>query len=266
MSTLSIKYLFVFLTLIAHASFAAEATKQPKEKLVLAVVENSPDTIVSEVILRHAYKKLGYGVEIRRYPAARALSMSNIGEVDGEAMRINGLTDKYPNLIQIYPSICYLDGTAFSMGKTLDVPGWEGLRPYKIGHVLGIKFAETHVQMMQTQVVNNYISLMSILQIGRIDFALAPRIVGKIAAIDAGVPAIDLNPSIEIFKLYHYLHRKHAALVPKISAVLQEMDNNGSLKKINDHVLATILERAKKHLPIFCNDEMTCYEEKLAVD
>ena len=51
-----------------------------------------------------------------------------------------------------------------------------------------------------------------------------------------------LQPPIQRDNLYHYLHSKHAALVPKITAVLQEMEEEGLIQRIKEELETEVFE------------------------
>ena len=55
---------------------------------------------------------------------------------------------------------------------------WGSLRPYRIGLIRGIKFAENNTQGMNRHRVNTYHSLFMMLETGRLQLAVAPRING----------------------------------------------------------------------------------------
>jgi polar amino acid transport system substrate-binding protein len=241
-------------------------TSKATEKLVFPLLQDSYDVIISAVILKYAYRKIGIDLSFKHYPPQRALLESNSGDMDGEIQRVDGLSKEYSNLIQIYPSINYIEAVAFGMDNKIAINGWESLRPYTIGIVRGIVFAEKHTGGMEVQVVNDYKQLMLILQAGRVNIILAPKINGLVEAYRANIPAINLQPPLEVIKLFHYLHRKNKNLVPKISEVLRVMEKNGNLKKIQDHVTMTALARAQQHLPVICGNDLKCYEEGLSVE
>ena len=106
---------------------------EAQERLVLVTPPNTVDTVISEVITRKAYKRIGIDVEILKVPGERALRMANSGKADGEVQRIDGISANYHNLISVRPAINYTQGTAFTRSKTFVVEGWNSLRPYKIG-------------------------------------------------------------------------------------------------------------------------------------
>ena len=230
------------------------------EPLVLVTVPNSAGTTISEVITRKAYKRIGIDVEIRKYPAERALRIANSGKVDGEVQRIDGIAATYHNLIQVRPAISYLEGTAFSRTKTFVVKGWESLRPYRIGYIRGIKFAERNTRNMDSVAVGDYTGLFKMLTKERFDIIVSPRLNGLYQMRQLDIRGVrELTPAIMRFDLFHYLHQKHVKLVPKISAVFAEMAASGELAAIRKHVIKVLLDRVGRGLPL-CDKDYACFE------
>lgn len=233
------------------------------EPLVLVTVTNSVGTVISEVITRKAYKRIGIDVEIRKYPAERALRIANSGKVDGEVQRIDGIAATYHNLIQVRPAISYLEGTAFSRTKIFVVKGWESLRPYRIGYIRGIKFAERNTRNMNSVAVGDYLGLFQMLAKERFDIIVSPRLNGLYQMEQLDIRGVhELTPAIMRFDLFHYLHQKHVKLVPKISAVFAEMAASGELAAIRKHVIKVLLDRAERRLPL-CDKDYACFEAGL---
>jgi polar amino acid transport system substrate-binding protein len=232
-----------------------------QERLVLVAPHNSSDTVIGEVIVREAYRRLGIDVEIRKYPGERALRLADGGKVDGEVHRIDGINRKYSNLIQTKPPINFIEGTAFSVKKSFPVAGWESLKPYRLGYILGIKFAENNTRGMETIAVSDYGKLFTLLTKNRIEVVIAPRLNGLYQMNKLGIKNVqELKPAIMRFDLFHYLHRKHEKLVPRISAVFRDMAASGEMTRIRNHVIKVLLERARKGLPV-CDTDYACFEQ-----
>jgi polar amino acid transport system substrate-binding protein len=49
-----------------------------------------------------------------------------------------------------------------------------------------------------------------------------------------------LSPTLAEFPVYHYLNKKHAALVPKLTSILMEMQNNKMMKEIQKSVITDL--------------------------
>jgi polar amino acid transport system substrate-binding protein len=235
-------------------------TAGAQERIVLVTPPNTVDTVISEVITRRAYGRLGIAVEIRKYPGERALRLANSGRVDGEVQRIDGITATYRNLVQVRPAINFIEGAVFSHGKTFMVAGWQSLRPYRIGYIRGIKFAEQNTRDMDSHGTGDYTRLFQMLRTKRFDIIVSPRLNGLYQMLKLGVEdVVELKPAIMRFDLFHYLNKKHAALAPKIGAVFTEMKKGGELASIRAHVISVLMERAARKLPV-CDDDYACFD------
>lgn len=220
------------------------------------------DTVISEVILREAYGKIGLEVKIQKYPGERALRLANHGSVDGEVQRIDGLNRKYENLIQVYPPINFIEGAVFATRATVDVAGWESLRPHRIGITRGIKFAEQNTMGMDVYSAGNYQELFQMLVRDRVDVIVSPSMNGRYQMNLLGISGVQLlEPPLARFDLFHYIHKDRMDLVEKISPVLAEMEKNGRLSAIRKHVVAVLMQRAKLGLPV-CDDDYMCFERQ----
>jgi len=230
-----------------------------QQHLVLVTPPNTVDTVISEVITRQAYKRIGIVVNIRKYPGERALRLANSGKVDGEVQRINGISANYHNLIQVHPAINYIEGAAFTQTVKFKVKGWDSLKPYKVGYIRGIKFAERNTKNMDSLAVGDYRGLFQMLGDNRFEVAVSPRLNGLYQMKQLGVKNVEaLSPAIMRFELFHYLHNKHAKLAPKISAVFTEMEKSGELVAIRKHVISVLMARAQHKLKV-CDQDYACF-------
>ena len=250
---------FILLLLVAIPLLFAQPVKAQK-RLVLVTPPNTVDTVISEVITRRAYKRIGIEVKIRKLPGERALRTANSGAADGEVQRINGLAATYHNLIQIHTAINYIEGVAFSTTKNFKVQGWRSLRPYRIGYIRGIKFVEQNTRDIESVSVSDYSLLFNMLTKKRFDVAVSPGLNGLYQMSRLGIKGVrELRPAIMRFDLFHYLHQKNIKLAPKISAVFSAMAKSGELAEIRKKVISVLMERAKRKLPV-CDKDYKCFE------
>jgi hypothetical protein len=215
--------------------FFISATANAHEKMVFSTGEGATIQDISVLVLIEAYKKIGYDIEIRRLPNARALMSSNLGKVDGEVSRIKGINKKFTNLIRVPIAINFLEGYAFSKNPSLEITNWESLRKYKLVCVRGVKFVEANLSKhnIDCHEVTLFTQAVKLLQIDRFEAAVFPKINGICAIREAKVEDIKPvgNPLIKT-KLYHYLHKKNSHRVNKIQMVLEEMEKSGRIAEI----------------------------------
>jgi polar amino acid transport system substrate-binding protein len=174
-------------------------------------------------IIRGAYKKIGIEVVFKTYPAERALQISNSGDADGELVRIDNISTAYTNLIKI----------PVSHVAKIEINGWESLRPYKIVFHKGYKAAELGTKGMNVLLVGHDKQAFLMVDKGRRDVVVANRFTGLSVIKEMNLNEIVmLTPPVQVDPLYHYLHKKHKALVPQITAILRNMKHEGKFQEI----------------------------------
>jgi len=178
-------------------------------------------------------------------PARRALEMSNDGQVDGELHRILGIDKRWANLIRVPNRVNVLEATAFTKSIDFTVAGWSSLKPYSVGVRRGIQFSNTNTQGMSRQIVNTVQGLFEILQYDRIEVVVTSLINGLSELKEIKHSSIKLlKPAIEIYPLYHYLHKKHQDMVPKVNGVLEQMKKEGLIQHIRQQALNRLRSEA----------------------
>lgn len=211
------------------------------EKLTVMAIKDLYLANLGKRVLTEAYQKLDVSIEFIDYPAERALSHSNSGKADGELGRIAGLNKKYPNMLLVPVPVFWLEGMVFTKEAAFEVDGWKSLKPYRIGIMRGIKFAEKGTDGMNRQVVNTIIQMFKLLEVERVDVVVETRINGLKCLQDHCISGIKpLEPPLVSKKLYHYLHKKNEILVPRISAVLKEMESQGRIHEMRKQFIAEI--------------------------
>ncbi len=253
---------------LACLLLAATAFTEPlgaaEEPIRLVAASGSVDTVVGEAVLREAYSRLGYQLEVTRYPAERAIRLANQGRFDGEVQRIDGVAGSYPNLVQVYPAINHIEAGVFAARDDLRIESWDDLRPYRCGIIHGIKFAELRTEGMDRYIVGGYNRLFRMLQHERFEFAVSPFLSGAYNLRAGGFDGIEpAGPALERFELYHYLHNSKVDLVPRIEAELARMSDKGELAEIRDKVVREVMRRAENGLEL-CDSEFVCLTVSLA--
>lgn len=237
---MQIRILILFLVAgVILTSRASDAETQ----LVFSTIEESPDTVASGVVLKEAYKRLGIDVRIEHFSGAEALQKANAGETDGEVCRIDGASKQFTNLVQIPIPINYVQGAVFSKDPDLKLVGWHSLRPYRIGRVKGILFAEKGTRGMETVVAEDYRELVELLDHDKVDVVVAPYLNGRVAIEEyPGGEELRLNGVLESYLLYHYLHEKNRDLAPAISKVLKTLVKDGSATSMRQKVVDELIQ------------------------
>ena len=235
-SLMRIRILFLLIFVITSCSLHASKT------LKFTYVQHSKIAEITKQILSEAYKRLDIKVSFEPLPAKRALYVANDGlKYDGELHRIAGIEKKFSNLLAVPVVIYSLEGMVISKKVQFDVENWDSLRPYKIGVRRGIVFAVEGTKEMNPLILNSNEHLFKMLNSSRFDIVVASRItaVSHLKKKENHKLQV-IEPPIEVYKLYHYLHKKNIKLLPKIKKVLQDMSDEGLIEKYKDDFLKVL--------------------------
>ena len=215
------------------------------EPLRFAQIVNTPDQIVGTEILRAVYAKAGISIEIISVSGARALKESSEGRLDGEVHRILEIGSTYPSLLKVPTEISYVEATVFSKNKDFLVSDCQSLKGKLIGRVRGIKHAEICTKgMSKVAIFSDSSSLIKSLNNDIIDYAITAKFNGLVQLKKLGIHTIvALKPALSKKPLFHYLHEKHADLIPKIDSIIMNMTKNGELDLIRQQQIQNLLAK-----------------------
>ena len=181
-------------------------------------------------LLTLAYKELNYEVHIIDFNRQNALLAANNGVLDGQLGRDISIEADNKNLIRInYPLFDYklllfkncqpntlnkLDSIAVLSGYPVQ---HHYLNEHKFnGNIIEVKNITTQLNLLAQHKVDGAIML---------DFVLK--------ADNFSLPETCMQTQLlSTFSLYHYVHKKHAALVSKLLNALNKLHNNGTTRAL----------------------------------
>lgn len=203
------------------------------EILKFSGIEGSLNTEISRRVLAEAYRRIGIEIVVEKAPAERSLRLASNGLSDGELFRIDGIEKKYKNLIKIPVAINELEAVVFTHRNDIQVQGWQSLAKYRVGIRRGIKFSEQGTKGMAVLIANRNQDLFGALQRERIDIAIINRVNGlQLLSQQDLSPIHPIQPAIEKYPLYHYLHKKFSHLAPQLTQELEFMEKSGRITEI----------------------------------
>lgn len=213
----------------------AHAAPEETIRLGATSVDRAARTMAVRV-LEHAYQRAGIPMEIAYYPPKRRMALVHSGAVDGltgaAERSMLSTSDNIDDLIEIPVPIAYEEIMVFSNGPDFTVSGYENLKPYRVGFVLGINFLRARLQGLNTDSANDSEVLIRKLAAGRTDVAVDLRstycIVRRLGSVDVRM----LQPPLETQYYYHYLHKHQEEVAQKISRELARMREDGSMRAI----------------------------------
>ena len=181
-------------------------------------------------LLTLAYKELNYEVHIIDFNRQNALLAANNGVLDGQLGRDISIESDNKNLIRInYPLFDYklllfkncqpntldkLDSIAVLSGYPVQ---HHYLNEHKFnGNIIEVKNITTQLNLLAQHKVDGVIML---------DFVLK--------ADNFSLPETCMQTQLlSTFSLYHYVHKKHAALVSKLLNALNKLHDNGTSRAL----------------------------------
>ena len=233
--------------LLAVVLGGASGEPQPSHApaLRLARLEGVPDQWIGGEILRVAYARLGISLQFVAVPALRSLLESSEGRLDGEVQRILNVEAQYPTLLAVKPSINFIEPTVFVKRLAFKVEGWPSIANYHVGIVRGVGSSEAGTRAMsRVTAVPTMEALMRMLAAERIELAVNDRLSGQLILrqlrLEAEIHALD--PPLQHIPLYHFLHVRHAELLPRIEEVLRAMEASGELEQVRARAVKRLIE------------------------
>ena len=212
----------------------SETTEQQRPSVELEGPNSTPAALYVQAVLEQVYDNIGYDVRYRTVPLARSFIEANKGELDGLRARVAAVADRYPNLIKIPFEI--LD---FSLVLLADrrVCGLCDLSQIQ-------QVAITRGVVALEETLSSTLADKDVVEVTTAQQTLELLLAGKVQAAitpDTNVPRtfFQSNPHIlrrtlAVLPDYHYLHKKHAQLVPKLTAELEAMERAGRIAQFRE--------------------------------
>lgn len=204
---------------------------------------STPLVRICERVLREAYGQLGIRIQVHLSPSARSLLEAREGHIDGELCRSRQTADQTGDLagelIRIDPPLWHADVVAFAT-RPLEVRDWESLAPYKVGYEHGkvgpaLRLKGNPRNSASNGVENGLVKLAA----GRVDVHVEEYYSAMLVLRrrDDLRNIRPVGPALERYQMHHLLNPRHADLVQPLEQVLQRMQRNGELRRIEQAVL-----------------------------
>ncbi|MES2102767.1 MAG: transporter substrate-binding domain-containing protein [Pseudomonadota bacterium] len=195
-------------------------------------VDQGPSSVMAQRILIQAYKQLGVTLRFEALPNLRIVSMAEAGAVDGVDFRVTDT--RLGDMKKIEMPVAYEELVVFSVNQYFTVSGYQSLQPYSIGYLTGARVFAGRLKGMRVDTAPSLESLFNKLQAGRTDIVVESRS-SYCKARQLGLSRIRmLEPSLEKIVGYHWLSKRHGALIPRLDAVLKKMQQDDTIRKIQD--------------------------------
>jgi len=211
---------------------------------VLATRDHVITNRLAESVLTEAYSRAGIEIKFAPYPGARSVVEANAGHADGEVARLAFVLKKYQNLVKVPVPIFYSELAAFTHSEhPIDIKSWNELAGHTVTSIKGFKLVEEKLSNQPLKLVKSSEDAVELIESDRVEVAVLNAIAAEIAIGRTNARhVIKLEPSLERLPVYHLLHKKHAALVPKLTAALETMKKEGVLALKQKQFIAQAIE------------------------
>ena len=222
------------------------------DKMILVGTEGVKNSMYGKwltLIFAEVFRRLGYEFQYDGYPAARASAMSDAGTVDGEISRVFEYQMSHPNLIRVDEVLYSTNFVAFAVKPGIVLHGWRSLQntTYNVEYRRGVKLSESELSLV---VAPDHLSDVATAEqglkrliVGRTDlyvdveFTIAQAL-KRLTPDEFDVSALYQAGIMQEVDAYAYLHKKHAALLPRVAETLQAMKQEGLFERYFEIALA----------------------------
>lgn len=186
---------------------------------------NLPPDHPSILLMQKAYQQLGYQMKLVVMPLERSAYESNKGlMLDAELSRTAEAAAMLPNMVRVKVPIGHIRITAFSREPSIQIKNWQSLGIWQVDVLRGIYLAKINMQAQKYTEVNTIPQAIKRLLSGRTDIAV---LLGDetewLLKQQAYQGIYTIAPDLAKTQIFHYVHERHAALVPKLEAALRQL-------------------------------------------
>jgi len=166
------------------------------------------------------YGNLGIELKTMSLPSKRALTLSNTGKLDGELLRVPGITDTYPDLIAVPITLYQMRVFAYTIEGKKTFNNASDVLHFNVGIHRGVHWEESFVSQFPHHVsrVGSTMQKFKLLTLGRVDYILSSEQRAQ-KVIKKDYPSqniVKVSPMLGEINLIHYLHKKHAHIIPSL--------------------------------------------------
>jgi len=194
-------------------------------------------------LIRELFARIDVDAKVVRLPSARSIINANEGIDDGVVGRTKGMEGKYKNLIMIPVPILRFRFVAYSLDRKISIIDWSSLAPYSVGYIRGWYIYEKNLpETKSLTIVNNAEQLFKLLMNRRAELILFEYYRGNWWNQHLNANAHIIGSPVAENDMFIYMNKKHAQLVPNITAALKAMKKDGTYERIKQETLGKSLQ------------------------
>lgn len=223
-------YIVLLLTLLTSTQVQSNSHPEPA-LFTINVTEAAgaaPQQKSTQRLFQRLYENLNIEPTIVYFPSKRGLAMVNSGKVDAEAYRFASVGQRYANLIRVEEPIG-VGNTGFFCAQ---MSACDIAENSKIAMLVGFERAKDICEqfLLSCEYVASAKGLGKLLDKGLVQAILATTLEGKQIVCQANKDKYFFKLEASLVRYgYHFVHRKHHALAPKLAENLRIMREEGWL-------------------------------------
>lgn len=218
------------------------------DTLIFASREKTITNRFAELVLSEAYDRLNINIEFAIYPDARSVEEANEGRADGEVARLASVLTRYTNLKLVPVPLFHSELSAFVHDRyEMDISDWQSLKAYSLTTVRGFEYVQHKLEGSPFRTVATAAKAIQMVEDDLVEVAVLNRFLGLLAIAKTGAKNVKPHdPPLARLPAFHLLHKKHADLIPKVTAVLKEMEQDGVIRSMWEDFITRKITRASQ--------------------
>jgi len=226
---------FLFLLPLC-SSWADNSSNNPEAPLItIASVVDNPLTKVGIQFMRQVYSMAGYQTRFTSLSAARSKQLLEIGDIDAELFRAEGLDDIASTMAKVPEALIEVKISAYAVNPKIQRLSSTAFQSYRVGIRHGLNIQD-QLKLSKTSQVYRLEQLVNMLKYDRIDIVILSETSAFFLRQKFGLRDLRaLEPHLATLPVYHYVHRRHAHLIEQLADNIKILKNKGVAEKmIND--------------------------------
>lgn len=232
----------LILTLLLPAAPTLGQTTAETVKPFIMTVDAEPTTYGSRwvtLIFTELFKRLGVPLRLENYTLARRAALVEEGSADGETSRVYAYGNQHPHLVRVEESLVDLSFALYAANPAVRLERLEDLRAssYLVEYRRGILLCENTLKQAVpaeriSDVPTQQQGLKKLLA-GRTDLYCDLEAYIRQELQSPEFKGTSIRKAISVgnaVPTYPYLHKKHAALAPRMAAVIRQMKAEGLIE------------------------------------
>jgi hypothetical protein len=198
---------------------------------------------IGRALLRRAFERLGLELQFEPLPLRRSLMMTEQGLLDGEALRIRELAQRHPDLLLVPVPLATVQVLGYVRTNGPRPRNEVALRALRLGYPRGVVLLENWLADAPRKVdASTRTDLLRLLRAEVIDVALLTSAAGLPELEPDDMSGLALLPTpFHVTPLYALLHQRHRELLPRLTAVLRDMEDSGECARLRNAAWGALL-------------------------